>query len=64
MLAALKPVLENPAIGKIGQNIKYDAHIFIGEGIQLKGIAQDTMLQSYVLNSTATRHNMDALAKY
>ncbi|MFA9418565.1 MAG: DNA polymerase I [Gammaproteobacteria bacterium] len=64
VLAALKPVLENPAIGKIGQNIKYDAHIFIGEGIQLQGIAQDTMLQSYVLNSTATRHNMDALAKY
>jgi len=64
VLAALKPILENPAIGKIGQNIKYDAHIFIGEGIRLQGIAQDTMLQSYVLNSTATRHNMDALAKY
>jgi len=64
VLAALKPVLENPAIGKIGQNIKYDAHIFLGEGISLQGIAQDTMLQSYVLNSTATRHNMDALAKY
>ncbi len=63
-LAALKPVLEDPAIGKIGQNIKYDAHIFIGEGIRLRGIAHDTMLESYVLNSTASRHNMDALAKY
>ncbi len=62
-LAALKPILENPSIGKIGQNIKYDAHIFISEGIFLKGIREDTMLQSYVLNSTATRHNMDALAQ-
>ena len=56
-------MLENPEIGKIGQNIKYDAHIFLTEGIQLKGIQQDTMLQSYVLNSTASRHNMDALAQ-
>jgi len=64
VLAALKPVLEDAAIGKIGQNIKYDAHIFIGEGIRMRGIAHDTMLESYVLNSTASRHNMDALAKY
>jgi len=64
VLAALKPLLEDPAIGKIGQNIKYDAHIFIGEGIRMRGIAHDTMLESYVLNSTASRHNMDALAKY
>lgn len=64
VLAALKPVLEDPEIGKIGQNIKYDAHIFIAEGIRLRGIAHDTMLESYVLNSTASRHNMDALAKY
>jgi DNA polymerase-1 len=64
VLAALKPVLEDPAIGKIGQNIKYDAHIFLGEGIHMRGIAHDTMLESYVLNSTASRHNMDALAKY
>jgi DNA polymerase-1 len=64
VLAALKPILENPDIGKIGQNIKYDGHIFIGEDIHIKGIAHDTMLQSYVLNSTASRHNMDALAKY
>jgi len=64
VLAALKPVLEDPEIGKIGQNIKYNAHIFIAEGIRLRGIAHDTMLESYVLNSTASRHNMDALAKY
>ncbi len=63
-LAALKLILENPAIGKIGQNIKYDAHIFIGESIRMRGIAHDTMLESYVLNSTASRHNMDALAKF
>ena len=64
VLNALKPILESPEIGKIGQNIKYDAHIFIGEDIHLQGIADDTMLQSYVLNSTVSRHNMDALAFY
>ena len=64
VLQQLRPILENPAIGKIGQNLKYDAHIFYGEGIQIKGINGDSMLQSYVLNSTASRHNMDALAKY
>ena len=64
VLAVLKPLLEDDSIGKIGQNIKYDAHIFYGEGIHLKGIAHDTMLQSYVLNSTASRHNMDALAHF
>ena len=63
-LAALKPILEDSKIGKIGQNIKYDAHIFITEDIHLKGICDDTMLQSYVLNSTASRHNMDALAHF
>ena len=64
VMAALKPVLEDPAIGKIGQNIKYDAHVLIGEDIRLRGIAEDTMLESYVFNSTASRHNMDALAKH
>ena len=56
VLSALKPVLEDPAIGKIGQNIKYDAHIFISEGIRMRGLAHDTMLESYVLNSTALKH--------
>jgi len=64
VLTALKPILEDQNIGKIGQNIKFDAHIFTGENIHVKGIAHDTMLQSYILNSTASRHNMDALAKY
>ncbi len=64
VLASLKPILEDPNIGKIGQNIKYDAHIFMGVNIHLKGIAHDTMLQSYIFNSTASRHNMDALAKH
>ncbi|MCH5372978.1 MAG: DNA polymerase I, partial [Planctomycetes bacterium] len=64
VLSQIKPLLEDPGIAKIGQNIKYDAHIFITEGIRMRGIAHDTMLESYVLNSTASRHNMDALAKY
>jgi len=64
VLAALRPILEDPASQKIGQNIKYDAHIFIGEGIRMRAMAHDTMLESYVLNSTASRHNMDALAKF
>ncbi len=64
VLEQLKPVLLNPAIGKVGQNIKYDYHILHKYGIEMQGIAHDTMLQSYVLNSTATRHNMDDLASY
>ncbi len=64
VLARLKPILEDPGKAKIGQNLKYDAHIFLGESIRLRGIAHDTMLESYVLNSTASRHNMDALAKF
>ncbi len=62
VLAALKPILENPAIGKIGQNLKYDVNVFKHHGITLKGIAFDTMLESYLLNSTASRHDMDSLA--
>lgn len=63
-LAALKPLLENPAVGKIGQHIKYDRHILAKEGIELAGNIDDTMLMSYCHNSTATRHNMDDLAHY
>ena len=62
VLAALKPILENKNIGKIGQNLKYDYNVFKNHGITLQGIQFDTMLESYLLNSTATRHNMDALA--
>ena len=61
-LALLKPILKNPAIQKVGQNFKYDLTIFARNGIDVQGVAFDTMLESYVLNSTG-RHNMDDLAK-
>lgn len=61
-LAAIKPILENPNIHKIGQNIKFDESIFARHGIELQGVEFDTMLLSYTLNSTG-RHNMDDLAK-
>ena len=62
-LAAIKPILENPNIRKIGQNIKFDESIFARHGIELQGVEFDTMLLSYTLNSTG-RHNMDDLAKH
>ncbi|MXO43138.1 DNA polymerase I [Glaesserella parasuis] len=61
-LAQLKPILENPNIRKVGQNIKYDLTIFARNGIELQGVTFDTMLQSYTLDSTG-RHNMDNLAE-
>ena len=61
-LSLLKPVLENPSIQKVGQNFKYDLTIFARNGIDVQGVSFDTMLESYVLNSTG-RHNMDDLAK-
>ena len=61
-LARLKPLLEDPARGKLGQNLKYDANVLANHGITLRGIRYDTMLESYVLDSTATRHDMDSLA--
>jgi len=64
VLNALKPLLEDPQHCKVGQNLKYDAHVLHNHGITLRGMRHDTMLQSYVLNSTATRHNMDDLAKH
>ena len=70
VLLALKPLLEDPAKGKIGQNAKYDINILANcalggdpaQGIQMRGVSYDTMLESYVLDSTATRHDMDSLA--
>lgn len=62
VLAQLKPVLEDPSQLKVGQNLKYDRSVLANHDINLQGIAHDTMLQSYVLDSTATRHNMDSLA--
>jgi len=61
VLARLKPWLESSA-PKVGHHSKYDAHIFANHGVSLRGIAHDTMLESYVLNSTASRHDMDSLA--
>jgi DNA polymerase-1 len=63
VLSKLKPWLENSNYKKIGHNLKYDSHIFANHGITLNGMAFDTMLESYVLNSTATRHNLNAVAK-
>jgi DNA polymerase-1 len=62
LLKKLKPLLEDPARRKVGQNLKYDMSVLARYDIHLCGIAYDTMLESYVLNSVASRHNMDDLA--
>ncbi|WP_027708776.1 DNA polymerase I [Zooshikella ganghwensis] len=62
VLSQLKPLLEAEKPGKVGQNLKYDMSVLARYDIELQGIAADTMLESYVLNSTATRHDMDSLA--
>jgi DNA polymerase-1 len=62
VLAQLKPLLEDPDQAKVGQNLKYDASVLANHDITLRGIAFDTMLESYVLDSIATRHDMDSLA--
>ena len=64
VLAQFKPLLEAIHKPKLGQNLKYDSHVLANHGVTLNGMLFDTMLESYVLNSTATRHNMDDLAKY
>lgn len=61
-LNKLRPILEDETKRKVGQNLKYDQEVFANYKINLRGIEHDTMLASYVLNSTATRHNLDALA--
>lgn len=63
ILNSLKPLLENPDKHKLGQNLKYDANVLANYAIEMQGIQHDTMLESYVFNSTATKHNMDDLAK-
>ncbi|MFT4809889.1 MAG: DNA polymerase-1 [Paraglaciecola sp.] len=63
VLALLKPLLEDPIIKKVGQHLKYDKNVLANYNINLQGIAFDTMLESYVLNSVATRHDMDSLAE-
>jgi DNA polymerase I len=62
-LAALRPILENPGIAKLGHHLKYDAHVLLNHGIHLAGMRFDTMLESYVWNSSATRHDMDGAAQ-
>jgi DNA polymerase-1 len=54
----------NTAIGKVGQNLKYDTHVLANYDLELNGIIDDTMLKSYCLNSVATRHNMDDLSVF
>lgn len=62
LLQALKPLLEDPKHTKLGQNLKYDMSVLARAGVELQGVGYDTMLESYVLDSTATRHDMDSLA--
>jgi DNA polymerase-1 len=63
-LAALKPLLIDEQLIKLGHNLKYDRHVLLNHGIALHGICNDSMLASYVVNATASRHNMDDLAKH
>ncbi|HSG88462.1 MAG TPA: DNA polymerase I [Pseudomonadales bacterium] len=62
VMAALKPLLEDPQRAKVGQNLKYDMSVLARAGITLRGVRFDTMLESYVLDSVGTRHNMDDMA--
>ena len=62
VLAQLKPLLEDESKGKLGQHLKYDANVLMNHGISLRGIREDTMLESYVLDATGSRHDLDTLA--
>ncbi len=62
VLDALRPALQDPAKKKLGQHGKYDLHVLRRHGVAVQGYHDDTMLESFVLNSTATRHDMDSLA--
>jgi len=64
VLARLKPLLEDASQPKLGHHLKYDAHVLRNHGIELRGMRYDSMLESYVLNSTATRHDLDSTAKH
>ncbi len=64
VLARLKPWLESARRAKVGHHLKYDAHVLANHGIELAGMRYDTMLESYVLNSTAIRHDMDSAARH
>jgi DNA polymerase-1 len=62
-LAKLKPLLESEQHAKVGHHLKYDAHVLANHGIELRGMRYDSMLESYIWNSTATRHDMDSVAE-
>ena len=64
VIEALRPLLEDASKAKIGQNGKYDLHVLRRHGVQVAGYREDTLLQSFVLNATATRHDMDSLARH
>ena len=64
VLEKLRPFLENPEKKKVGHHLKYDAHVLARHDIALQGMAYDSMLESYVLNSVATRHDMDSVARH
>ncbi len=63
VLGALRPLLESATLAKVGQNLKYDRSVLLNHGIELRGIVFDTMLESYVLDSVGSRHDMDTLAQ-
>jgi len=63
VLAALKPLLEDPNKNKVGQHLKYDMNVLSTQGINVRGVRYDTMLESYVFNSSGNRHDLDTLAK-
>jgi DNA polymerase-1 len=64
VLGRLKPLLEDAGRAKLGHHLKYDAHVLRNHGIELAGMRYDSMLESYVLNSTATRHDLDSTARH
>ena len=63
VLEALKPLLEDPERAKVGHHLKYDAHVLMNHGIRFAGMRYDSMLESYVWNSVATRHDMDGASE-
>jgi DNA polymerase I len=63
VLQRLQPLLEDERRGKLGHHLKYDAHVLRNHGVELRGMRFDTMLESYVLNSTTTRHDLDSVAR-
>ena len=63
VLARLQPLLEDPQRSKLGHHLKYDRNVLLNHGIRLRGIAYDSMLESYVLDSTASRHDLDSLCQ-